>query len=563
MNYKYEQYKRNILYSILKNDMEMNIYDLERFLEYIELPSCNNDRIKDILLIPINLNEQLKFNQRNNNNINYYRNVDSSEFNLEKDLITKYLIHFFRFDNIPMEKFINNINNNFLKKIYYTTKFLNGDEEITKTNNLTSNEINDLMQKTILEICPHNKEKFLIDEDITLELDIKNIQTLFVKIYEINTENYYYNNQNEDFDNKISIEGILPTYEEIYNYNDKPQILNRKKLTLSKIPKKRGLYIIEFIGNGNVSRAIIHKGGLNIIYKETIYGKLIYILDENNNICKGENTGIWIDKIFYNCKKEDGSILIPFTNFNGNKFIIYKHDNFCEGYNLYISNENYYLDGIFIIDKESFIMGNVVKCLVRPILKINDEICDIKNLKNVEVNVNCIKIENNQNIPISFKFDNIELSNDKDYEFEFQIPSKIISINLSLNGQVIKKTNEEKVNLSIQRNLNLNRSDDYDCLFKVINGEFIGEFLGKNGEPKINIPALIDLECKYQNKNNQDLESDSNGKINFGKLKNINSIKVNERLFYINLKNNLYCNEINILKDDELKIKFMKIIYII
>ena len=54
-----------------------------------------------------------------------------------------------------------------------------------------------------------------------------------------------------------------------------------------------------------------------------------------------------------------------------------------------------------------------------------------------------------------------------------------------------------------------------------------------------------------------------NGKINFGKLKNINSIKVNERLFYIDLKNNLYCNEINILKDDELKIKFMKIIYII
>ena len=41
------------------------------------------------------------------------------------------------------------------------------------------------MQKTILEICPHNKEKFLIDEDITLEFDIKNIQTLFVKIYEI------------------------------------------------------------------------------------------------------------------------------------------------------------------------------------------------------------------------------------------------------------------------------------------------------------------------------------------------------------------------------------------
>jgi hypothetical protein len=77
------------------------------------------------------------------------------------------------------------------------------------------NEINDLMNKIILEICPHNKEKFLIDEDIILDLDIKNIQTLFVKIYEINTENYYYNHQSENFDNTISVEGILPTFEEI------------------------------------------------------------------------------------------------------------------------------------------------------------------------------------------------------------------------------------------------------------------------------------------------------------------------------------------------------------
>jgi hypothetical protein len=31
-----------------------------------------------------------------------------------------------------MEKFINNIKNDFWKETYYTTKFLTGDEEITK-----------------------------------------------------------------------------------------------------------------------------------------------------------------------------------------------------------------------------------------------------------------------------------------------------------------------------------------------------------------------------------------------------------------------------------------------
>jgi hypothetical protein len=218
--------------------MEMNIYDLEKFMEYIELPSCNSDDITIILNIPEQLIKQLKSNQNNNNTIKYCKNIERSQFDSEKKLITNYLTHFFRFDNISMEKFKNNINDKFLKNIYYTTKFLNGDEEVTKTNNLSLNEINDLMNKIILEICPHNKEKFLIDEDIILDLDIKNIQTLFVKIYEINTENYYYNHQSENFDNTISVEGILPTFEEIYNYSDKPQILNRKKITLSKFLKK-------------------------------------------------------------------------------------------------------------------------------------------------------------------------------------------------------------------------------------------------------------------------------------------------------------------------------------
>ena len=527
MNYKYEQYKRNVLYTILKNDMEMNIYDLEKFMEYIELPSCNSDSIKTILKIPKNLIEQLKVNKTNSNNIQYFQNVERSQFDSEKKLITNYLTHFFRFDNIPMVKFQNNILDQFLKKIYYTTKFLNGDEEVTKTNNLSLNEINDLMNKIILEICPHNKEKFLIDEDIILDLDIKNIQTLFVKIYEINTENYYYNHQSENFDNTISVEGILPTFEEIYNYSDKPQILNRKKITLSKIPKKRGIYIIEFIGNGHVSRAVI--------------------------ICKGENTGIWLNNIFYP-SKEDGSILIPFSNNAGNKFIIYKHNDFCEVSYINILRENYSLKGIFIIEKESFIMGNLVKCLVRPILSINNEICDINFLKKVVINVNCKKIENNQEIPVNFKFDNVNLSYEKDYEFEFQIPSKVKSIDLILTGEITKKSNEEKINLSISRSLNLHRNEESDHLFKVINGEYIGEIVGKNGEPRIYNQMSANILCKYQRENNQILESDVNGKINLGKLPNVNSVIINKRPLYINLENNYYQNNIIMIKDEEIKI---------
>ena len=237
----------------------------------------------------------------------------------------------------------------------------------------------------MIAICDYNKEKFDINEDIELTLEIKNIQTLFVNIYEINTENYYYMNKNV-FDSGISLDGIVPTFEDKYTYNEKPQLLLEKKISLGKIPKKRGLFVVEFIGNGHVSRAVIQRGNLKCIHKNTVNGKVLYILDEENKILKGEKTGLWINNIWYPSIKDTGAILIPYS-VKGNIFIL-KHDDFCtleKGIN--IPEEQYELVGQFIINEESFIMGNVAKILVRPYLFVCNEICPLENLKNVKLTI--------------------------------------------------------------------------------------------------------------------------------------------------------------------------------
>jgi len=113
-------------------------------------------------------------------------------------------------------------------------QFYLGSEEPTKVNILSSNEVNDLMKETQLTICDFNKETFNVNEDVELVLEIKNIQTLYANIYEINTENYYYSNKNK-FDDNISLDGIAQTYEDIFSYNDKPQLLTEKKISISKL----------------------------------------------------------------------------------------------------------------------------------------------------------------------------------------------------------------------------------------------------------------------------------------------------------------------------------------
>ena len=488
--YKDDRMTRNVLISILDLNSKMNIFELDTFIEYIQVPLYDNP---SIYKIDKKLKDKIMSNQRQNDC--FFCQVIQPNYDEDRKIIEKYLKHFYLKEKMPFEKFNKYFNENYIKRFYSKMQFYLGSEEPTKDNILSSNEVNDLMKETQLTICDFNKETFNVNEDVELVLEIKNIQTLYANIYEINTENYYYSNKKK-FEDSISLDGIVPTYEDIFSYNDKPQLLTEKKISISKLPKKRGLYVVEFIGNGHVSRAVIQKGNLRCIHKNTINGKVLYILDEENKICKGEKTGLWINNIWYPSIKDTGAILIPYS-VNGNIFVL-KHEDFCcLETTISIPNEKYDFNGLFIINEESFIMGNSSKILVRPYLYVCDELCPLEALKNVKLTINTIKTENNQEIPSVNVIDNIELSYNKEFSFEFQVPPKLVSASFELSGEIQPKTRDEIETLRFSQNYIFNRRFEYDTLIKKNNnGNYIIHLLGKNGEPKINHQIELHLEFR-------------------------------------------------------------------
>ena len=556
-NYKYikDKMTRKVLLSILELNSDMNIYDFDTFIEYIEVPMWD---ISYVYNITPKLREQIKLNNRQRD---LYVQVLPIDVDKEKKLIEKYLKHFFLKEKIDFKKLDKYFNEKYIKNFYSRMKFYAGDEEPIKDKILSSEQINDLMKEIQLTICDHNKEKFDINEDIELILEIKNIQTLYINIYEINTENYYYTNK-KVFDSSISLDGIIPTFEDKFTYNDKPQLLLEKKIALNKIPKKRGLFVVEFIGNGHVSRAVIQRGNLKCIHKNTVNGKVLYILDEENKILKGDKTGLWINNIWYPSIKDTGAILIPYS-VNGNCFIL-KHDDFCSlerGIN--IPAENYEFNGQFIINEESFIMGNVTKILVRPYLFVCNELCPLDNLKNVKLTINTITTENNQEIPSTNVIDNIELSYDKEFSFEFQVPPKLINAEFILSGEIQYKTKDKKEILSFSKRYDFSHEKDYSLLIKKNEkGNYIFHLLGRNGEPKINHQINLRLSHNIQqeiNKNNFILlESDKEGKIDLGTLKDINTFSIDEKSYLLEkLPKHVYLPSITILEKQEINLPFI------
>ena len=143
--------------------------------------------------------------------------------------------------------------------------------------------------------------------------DIKNISKMQVKVFEINTDNYFRKNMS-NFTSDINLDGLIAKHEKDYDYSDKPSNLRHTEcFEFPQFNGTRGLFVIEFIGNGISSRVIIQKGSLSLIHKCTIAGHFAFILDENKEICKGKYTGLYFDNNFYQSDPETGRIVIPFS----------------------------------------------------------------------------------------------------------------------------------------------------------------------------------------------------------------------------------------------------------
>ena len=66
-------------------------------------------------------------------------------------------------------------------------------------------------------------------------MDIKNIQNLTVKCFEINTENYYHVNKGK-FDNALNLEGINPIDQEsAFEFSQNRMLVKRHEFKFDKL----------------------------------------------------------------------------------------------------------------------------------------------------------------------------------------------------------------------------------------------------------------------------------------------------------------------------------------
>ena len=554
-------YTSSIIYHLLSNGIEINNYDLDLFLNYLKNP------------FSFIMNFDYIFKIKNNYLNNRAYNTNFFDFDYDKvqrnELVNQYLEYFFMNKKADINTFKNYIKEDYLEKYLYKAQILTGEISTFNEKFMSKKEYEDLCKLAEITICPHNKKCFEIDEPVILDLDIKNIPNLTLSIFTINTENYYLDKK-QPITSLINVEGLLTSSEMIFNYNEKPQKRHRERINLDKIPNnKRGVYLIEIIGNGISSRAIIKKGTLNLITRSTSKGKLCYIINEKNEIMKSNNTYIWYNGNKYKCEIEKGMIVIPYSSFKAgeDKCILFS-DDYSDIANIQIDREVYRLKGHFNLNHSSIITGNMAKVTFKPLILINDRQTSISILKNNCIKINLTKEEDGNIVPISNTINNIKFNENEEYEFEVQIPPLFKSISYTFECDVMNLSTHKLQHLTYSQSENVDNKKNSKTrdifLRKVNNGNvinYIVEVIGKNGEVIPDLVLPIEINFKYLNQNlSFNLRTDDKGQINLGPLKNVVFVKINYETIF-NIRGNSkysYPESIDIIKGENIILPYYR-----
>jgi hypothetical protein len=521
----------HVLYQRLVLDRQRGKYDKERFLEYLKLPRRVGYASKAMLesealkRFPCDLNA------------NYDGVTLLAPIVNDEPLVRSYLAHFF-VDAASTKEFEPYVNDIYLRHLFAETKIVNGLGDQEQWASLLPPEMYQQLKERIdIDFAFTNRTQFAADAPVGLDVYVKNVQTLIVKVFEINTQNYYREHQRE-IDTDVNLDGLVANFEKTYNYTEPPL---RRVMQHFDFPtlSRAGVYVIDLIGNGRSSRALVRKGRLHHLLQTTPAGQLFTILDENHKPVKGAT--LWLSGHEYHAGKE-GRISVPFSTNPGRQPIVVTAPlpgarKAAEGEPLDASyasldyfqheGENYSLTAGFYVDREALLRRKTAEVIIRPGLSVNGVPASLSLLDEIKLTITSVDLDNvatTQEVP---KF---ELFEDREAIHEFMVPARLASISFALSAKVKQlSAGGKKIDLTAGESFSLNEIDRTEKIEDLhllkAEGKYIVELRGKTGESRVSRPVVLSIKHRdFRAPVPVVLKTDAAGRIALGTLDDIASV---------------------------------------
>ncbi|CAD8097055.1 unnamed protein product [Paramecium primaurelia] len=516
---KFNSLRQIIRRELLQFGIEIQFYDFDIFLDYLKNPTEIYQNITKQ-----HRDMQNKIRNEFQSNWDGWHGYKTDRWMNTNQLIEKYLQKYFESnqDYSILEQYLESY---YLKEQRTKCRLYQGDEVQDLNTYFSNNEIKQMNNSKVLYLCDNNKPYFLHGEPVQLFVELKNIQSLTIKIFQINMKNFYMA-KSEQLTSNLCLDGFIPTEEINFIYDYPPIKKVIKEFSFESIQKtQRGTFIIEFIGNGLSSRAIIEKGRLCLKQQIVSAGYKYEIFNEKFEKLYDDKIGLWIDQNFYNLIK--GEIIIPFPDEEIEYQAIIQYEDFYQKETIVLKPEQFKLICSFIMANEQIQLGQDASIIIIPKLILNNTDIGFGIFKDAQVQISC---QNEKGVPQTFNFKDISFESQIPLEFKFHINQKLVNIQVDVQGKI--KQLHKKEDLVLQQTFNIQLQNNIQeqifikqlLRFNDIDGYSIF-VLGKNGEPIKNIQVQVLFKHSFINDQiKENLITDQNGQIKLGFLPNIENI---------------------------------------
>ncbi|MBC8290954.1 MAG: hypothetical protein H8E37_11630, partial [Planctomycetes bacterium] len=509
--------KASVLYRRLVFDRAGGEFNKERFLTYVRLPRRTSYANPKYLQRPEHVRYQA------NLGVDYSKQILQPPVGSDEALVRSYLTHFFK-DAASWQDYEAYINDSWLKSTFAETKIVNGLGDAEQWSSLLSPaEFKALKERIDLDFAHTNKKVFGRDEPVSVDLSVKNVKSLIVRVFEINTANYYRDHLRE-VDTDISLDGLVANSEITKRYAEPPLRRVSRHFEFPQLTKP-GVYVVDFIGNGKSSRVLIRKGKLRYVVRTSTAGHMFSVLDDHGEHVK--DASVWLAGHEYKADK-DGFIAAPFTAMPGSQPIILKQGEFASVDRFQHEAEDYQLSAGFHVDRESLISRSKARVIVRPSLTINGTPVTLSVLEEVRL---AITSTDHDGVSSTREVPGFKLHEAAESEYEFQVPSRLHSLSFQLLARVQNISQNRKVDLAAGKSISLNaiqRTDKTEDVFLAkMRGSWMVELLGRTGEPLAERALQVSLWHRdFNDPTSVSLKTSDQGRVQLGSLRDIVRILV-------------------------------------
>ncbi len=508
-------FKALVLGNLLRLDISQQQYDRQRFIEYLALPRSavyyQSERLQDLRIGLV----QLDYNMS--------PQVPLPAMGDDSDLVTRCLQHFLQSDD-SLDPYSAYINRETLERVLAQTKILYGlGEEATWYNKLSAAQQKELRERVELRFAPHNPHQFNLDDKVSLEVELKNVDQLLVKIYQVNLRNYY-RQHTQPLGTDIDLDGLVPNQQRQLTFTQPAQRRHIEKLEFPEF-MGRGTWVVDLLGAGQRSRALVHKGRLLALQRLGDAGQVFEIIDE---------TGIRVPtaQLELNGRQfaanDQGEIVLPYAEQTVTRQVLLVDGDFAAPLLIAHHNETYELQAGFVVDRQALVAGTQAHVAIRSRLSCNGRPVSLQLLEQAQLTIVATDIEG---ISTTQTVAGLDLADGDELVHSFLVPQRLSQLSLTLGGSVVNRSRQSQQPVSSSYAIECNGIQDSDQIGDFFLRETSQGYrlmvLGRNGEPLARLP--IELSTTFKQLTDPQgftLATDETGAVELGALTEVVELTV-------------------------------------